>query len=80
MREPRSFVLRAPVTHLEMKDHGDRNLAVTSPSSLKSSLPPLIRVLDRPPDQYFNSLQGHAMALPITHDHLRDFSPFFAFA
>ena len=64
MREPRSFVLGAPVTHLEMEDQGDQDVAVTSPSSLKSSLPP-IRVLDGPPRQYFDSLQRQAMALNI---------------
>lgn len=67
MREPRSSVLRAPVTSLQMEDQGDQNLAVTRPSSLKSSLPPIC-VLDGPPGQYFRCLQRHAMALqsPMT--------------
>lgn len=67
MRGARSFVSGAPVTQIEMEDQGDRNLAVTSKSSLRNPLPS-IRVLDRPPDQYFDSLQRHAIALqsPMT--------------
>lgn len=65
MGQPRSFALGAPITHLEMENQGDQNFASTSPSSLKRSPPPPILVLDKPPAQYFNLLQRHAMALHL---------------